>query len=452
MRIHRKGIKMRTIFYSLLAITICFNIFEVSHAQNFQVTPVDTIGSVGTDIRLRLDKDGNPYIFYYDWTHNRTKFAYRQDAVWHVEDSFQRDGFDDFKIDSLGNIHCSFARQQTLEYGLIENNSLQITVIDSGQFYDYRDSRIELIDGVPHIVGIQYLPAQLVEAYPQYGVWKVDTLCSLPTYPSSLEFKIQTGVKHAIVVGTWDENLAHYEWTIGTPIIEFARQDSTYYVTAMDLDRDGNPWVIYTAIFDNGFPAFVTHKTGSYWRSELIDTTFNGGAGGSPRIGYYYAGDLFYILFERGGYSYGSLLLAHKADNYWIYDELYQGTILDYNMAFDNEGNLHVAFNLLNPGNDYNLYYGFLASPLGLDEARNNEPVLFSLSAYPNPFNSATTITLTGAEQAEIGIYDITGRLITTLHAVGGQALWDASAYSSGLYFARAAAEKASTIKLVLVK
>ena len=79
-------------------------------------------------------------------------------------------------------------------------------------------------------------------------------------------------------------------------------------------------------------------------------------------------------------------------------------------------------------------------------------PSNISLTAYPNPFNSATTITLTGAEQAEIGIYDITGRLITTLHTVGGQALWDASAYSSGLYFARVAGEKASTIKLVLVK
>ena len=72
--------------------------------------------------------------------------------------------------------------------------------------------------------------------------------------------------------------------------------------------------------------------------------------------------------------------------------------------------------------------------------SEGNEAVLpdeQTLSAYPNPFNSATTITLTGAEQAEIGIYDITGRLITTLHTVGGQALWDASAYSSGLYFAR---------------
>jgi hypothetical protein len=79
-------------------------------------------------------------------------------------------------------------------------------------------------------------------------------------------------------------------------------------------------------------------------------------------------------------------------------------------------------------------------------------PNSLTISAYPNPFNSATTITLTGAEQAEISIYDITGRLITTLHTVSGQALWNASAYSSGIYFARLAGEKENTIKLVLVK
>jgi|WetSurMetagenome_2_1015567.scaffolds.fasta_scaffold55369_2 hypothetical protein len=86
------------------------------------------------------------------------------------------------------------------------------------------------------------------------------------------------------------------------------------------------------------------------------------------------------------------------------------------------------------------------------DQNIPNLPNSISLSACPNPFNSATTITIAGVKQAEIGIYDITGRLITSLHMVGSQALWDASAYTSGLYFARVAGEKASTIKLVLVK
>ena len=55
-----------------------------------------------------------------------------------------------------------------------------------------------------------------------------------------------------------------------------------------------------------------------------------------------------------------------------------------------------------------------------------------SLKAYPNPFNSNTTITISGIDNAEISIFDITGRQIVLLHAENGKAVWDASGYSSG--------------------
>jgi hypothetical protein len=104
------------------------------------------------------------------------------------------------------------------------------------------------------------------------------------------------------------------------------------------------------------------------------------------------------------------------------------------------------------PPEDIGLYFSrWDPEPNAIDNDISFPKMPF-LSAYPNPFNSATTITQTGAEQYEIGIYDITGRLITILHTVGGQALWDASAYSSGLYFARLAGEKAGTIKLILLR
>jgi hypothetical protein len=75
------------------------------------------------------------------------------------------------------------------------------------------------------------------------------------------------------------------------------------------------------------------------------------------------------------------------------------------------------------------------------------------LSAYPNPFNSSTTITLTGTTIADITIYDITGRRITTLRTDAGKAIWDASGFPSGVYFARTqAGQKAQSIKLILLK
>lgn len=78
------------------------------------------------------------------------------------------------------------------------------------------------------------------------------------------------------------------------------------------------------------------------------------------------------------------------------------------------------------------------------------------LSCYPNPFNDAAIILINSAAgikaNFEIGIYDITGRVIAALTAENGRAVWDASGCSSGLYFARANGNMATTIKLVLVK
>jgi hypothetical protein len=75
------------------------------------------------------------------------------------------------------------------------------------------------------------------------------------------------------------------------------------------------------------------------------------------------------------------------------------------------------------------------------------------LSAYPNPFNSSTTMSLSESKDVQIMIFDILGKRIAALHANQGQAVWDASAYSSGIYFARVAGEDISrSIKLVLLK
>ncbi len=106
------------------------------------------------------------------------------------------------------------------------------------------------------------------------------------------------------------------------------------------------------------------------------------------------------------------------------------------------------------PSNAPDSVFSFTYLP-GYSAIEGNEeqlPKEISMSAYPNPFNSATTITLSGNENAEIEIYDITGRIITSLHAPHGRALWDASGVSSGIYFARVAAEGQALVKLVLVK
>ena len=77
------------------------------------------------------------------------------------------------------------------------------------------------------------------------------------------------------------------------------------------------------------------------------------------------------------------------------------------------------------------------------DESRLPRRVFLNTN-YPNPFNSSTTIEygLPEAGRVRIDIYDLLGRKVETLvdedmQAGQYQAVWDASGYSSGVYFYR---------------
>jgi len=88
------------------------------------------------------------------------------------------------------------------------------------------------------------------------------------------------------------------------------------------------------------------------------------------------------------------------------------------------------------------------------------EALSISLDAYPNPFNSSTTISYAFLESAKIEIYNIIGQkvLILPISAGVGRATWDGTdakgaSVSSGIYFARVTGiDKGPTLKLVYLK
>jgi hypothetical protein len=89
------------------------------------------------------------------------------------------------------------------------------------------------------------------------------------------------------------------------------------------------------------------------------------------------------------------------------------------------------------------VWYSDLTQPLGISGNSNNLSSKYSLSQnYPNPFNPVTTISycLPGNSIVNLAIYDNLGRKIAEL--INGEqlkgnheAVWDASKYSSGIYF-----------------
>ncbi len=87
-------------------------------------------------------------------------------------------------------------------------------------------------------------------------------------------------------------------------------------------------------------------------------------------------------------------------------------------------------------------------------------PQTFTLSASPNPFNATTRIafTLPVAGSVRVTVYDVTGHEIETLlnqPLVAGshEALWDAAANPTGVYFVRlTSSTETRTAKLMLLK
>jgi hypothetical protein len=97
----------------------------------------------------------------------------------------------------------------------------------------------------------------------------------------------------------------------------------------------------------------------------------------------------------------------------------------------------------------------------GSNEIDIVKPAVFSLgSAYPNPFNPSTNISLdiSNAGNVNVAIYNLMGQSISTLSEgymdAGSYTLtWDASSHVSGMYLVRAeTAGSVSTQKLLLIK
>jgi hypothetical protein len=110
---------------------------------------------------------------------------------------------------------------------------------------------------------------------------------------------------------------------------------------------------------------------------------------------------------------------------------------------------------------DMGAYGGGDSTLQAIDDYQSPLPTRPSLlQNYPDPFNSSTTIEygLPEAGWVEIEVYDLLGRKVKTLvdeekQAGQYQVVWDASNYSSGVYFYRIeAGEFTETRKMILLK
>jgi len=105
--------------------------------------------------------------------------------------------------------------------------------------------------------------------------------------------------------------------------------------------------------------------------------------------------------------------------------------------------------------------YSYTYSSITTIKQDDNTPDIYQLSQnYPNPFNPTTNINykLPKTSQVELGIYNLLGQKVATLvdkkQAAGTYTVqWEASGFSSGVYYYKIeAGEFSETKKLVLLK
>jgi hypothetical protein len=102
---------------------------------------------------------------------------------------------------------------------------------------------------------------------------------------------------------------------------------------------------------------------------------------------------------------------------------------------------------------DYNSLLTFRYPLSSIDEGDSDvKSSMAELGCYPNPFNSRTVFTYSDGGYGPIDIFDIMGRKISSVEMTNGTAVWDANAYSSGVFFAKKRGEDSQGIKLILLK
>ncbi|NOS84338.1 MAG: T9SS type A sorting domain-containing protein [Ignavibacteria bacterium] len=158
-------------------------------------------------------------------------------------------------------------------------------------------------------------------------------------------------------------------------------------------------------------------------------------------------------LYAFGSVSYDPLFLStNSGGSFTGTSNIYAEQIMYYDRA-----NLFVN----NHGNISKMKYTYNMPVIGIQNISNEVPVDFLLEQnFPNPFNPETNInfSLPQRSRAAIIVYDITGkeviRLVDEFLEAGNYRInWNASGYSSGIYFYNLISDDfQQTRKMVLVK
>jgi hypothetical protein len=179
------------------------------------------------------------------------------------------------------------------------------------------------------------------------------------------------------------------------------------------------------------------------------------------RYGTYYLPDTFLVSYFTNGQWEEPFPLNNNVNCNHIDPNCPMSPCASYGPSFTGDGTKMYFTHFVAYGQFCEPGWDILASELvtDIDSPSPLVPSAFTLSAYPNPFNSATNISIDGNIEAvsEVAIYDITGRRIRSFEPAS-RITWDGAdsrgkPVSSGIYFVKAtAADFETSLRITLLK
>ena len=250
-------------------------------------------------------------------------------------------------------------------------------------------------------------------------------------------------------------------WQADTRLTNFAEPSSnaSFSVSGSQLHiawqdyRDGNPEIYYKNSTNGGTSwssdMRITSNGSNSWHPSIfaVDSHIHI-AWEDNRDGNY---EIYYNVSSNSGAAWGTdLRLTNAADN-----SNYPGIAVS-------ESKVHVVWHDYRDGN-FEIYYkqNPTGNTIGVTNISSQIPANYSLSQnYPNPFNPATNIGFKIADfgSVRLSVYDVLGKEVAILvnqqlQPGTYEVSWDASKFSSGVYFYRIEAGEFNAVnKMILVK
>jgi len=234
-----------------------------------------------------------------------------------------------------------------------------------------------------------------------------------------------------------------------------------------DGDTDGDRWIAYRGYndstsytFENGFPSRGAPNRHESPGFVVIGTRAVGGEG---TIDLYWTNPIWDPQFNNVKAVRSDVHFPETPDDGQV---VYTGTnqhVTDVNLP-PNQWYYYTVF-ARNDGGEYSIPTDesrvsiYLGENVGIDENILPERITY-LRAYPNPFNPTTTIDFGLIESSDItlSIYNLLGQRVATVYegvqdAGEHSVTWDATAFPSGVYFARLeAGGRSENVKMVLLR